>query len=254
MRVAIPAIQLSQVVKRFGETTALRGLSLAAAEGEVLVLLGHNGAGKTVTVRLLTTMSWPTSGTVSVGGVDTRVDPTAIRKQLGVCLDSPLLWPRLTGREHVHLMADAYDVPVQQAERAVNQVLERLGLDLPRVTPVADYSLGMKRKLGLALSLLHRPSVLVWDEPEIGLDAVSRIELRTYIDELRRQGTTIFLTTHALDLAEQLADRIAVLRRGALAAVDTPSGLRSTRQHNVSLEEAFLALLSPDDSPVISGQ
>jgi ABC-2 type transport system ATP-binding protein len=117
---------------------------------------------------------------------------------------------------------------------------------------VTDYSLGMKRKLGLALSVLHQPSVLIWDEPEIGLDAVSRIHLRSYIEELRDRGTTIFLTTHALDLAEQLADRIAVLRRGALAAVDTPAGLRSHRQHDVSLEDAFMALLSHEEPPAVS--
>ena len=120
------AIELSHVTKRFGESTALRALSLEVRAGEVLVLLGHNGAGKTVTVRLLSTMSWPTSGTVTIQGIDTRTDPAAIRRQIGVCLDTPLIWPRLTGREHVQLMADAHDVPIQEADRRVGEVLERL--------------------------------------------------------------------------------------------------------------------------------
>jgi ABC-2 type transport system ATP-binding protein len=238
------AIELSQVVKRFGERVALRGLTLTVAEGEVMVLLGHNGAGKTVTVRLVSTMSWPTTGTVTVCGFDTRTNPTAIRQRIGVCLDDPLLWPRLSGREHVHLIADAYGVPARDAWHEVDQVLDRLGLTLPHATSVDTYSLGMKRKLGLALSLLHRPSVLIWDEPEIGLDAVSRVRLRALIEDLRRRGTAILLTTHALDMAEQLADRIAVLSHGTLAAVDTATGLRSSRQQDVSLEDALLTLLS----------
>jgi ABC-2 type transport system ATP-binding protein len=243
------AIELSNVIKRFGEATALHGVSLDVDNGEVVVLLGHNGAGKTVIVRLLSTMSWPTSGTVTIRGIDSRADPAAIRRRIGVCLDTPLLWPRLTGREHVRLMAEAYGVPVERGERRVAQVLERLDLELPRFTAVKDYSLGMKRKLGLALSVLHDPDLLIWDEPEIGLDALSRIGLRTYVGELRQQGKTIFVTTHALDLAEQLADRIAVIRRGTLAAVDSPAGLRSHRQHNRSLEQAFLALVSHDEPP-----
>jgi ABC-2 type transport system ATP-binding protein len=250
----MPAVQMSQVVKRFGESTALHGVSLDVRAGEVMVLLGHNGAGKTVTVRLLSTMSWPTSGAVTIQGMDSRADATAIRKRIGVCLDAPLLWPQLTGRDHIHLIADAHDVPFEEADRRVCHVLERLDLELPRSTAVTDYSLGMKRKLGLALSVLHRPSLLIWDEPEIGLDAVSRIALRSFIGELRQQGTTIFLTTHALDLAEQLADRIAVLRRGAVAAVDTPAGLRTHRSHDRSLEEAFLALLSHDEPPAGASQ
>src|SRR5947199_6765620 len=111
------AIQLSHVVKSFGESAALRGVSLDVAAGEELVLLGHNGAGKTVTVRLLSTMSWPTSGTVTLEGIDTRADPTAVRRRIGVCLDTPLMWPQLTGREHVQLIADAHGVPIQEAER-----------------------------------------------------------------------------------------------------------------------------------------
>lgn len=244
---AVGAIELSHVVKRFGDAEALKGLCLSVSEGEVMVLLGHNGAGKTVTVRLISTMTWPTSGTVRVCGLDTRKSSTEIRRRIGVCLDAPSLWPRLSGREHVNLMADAHKIATGEAWAVVNSVLDRLDFALPQATSVENYSLGMKRKLGLALSLLHRPSLLVWDEPEIGLDAASRVQFRGLINDQRRAGTTVLLTTHALDLAEQLADRIAVLSHGRVAAVDTVQGLRSGRHQSTTLEDAFLALLSDGD-------
>jgi ABC-2 type transport system ATP-binding protein len=235
--------RFSGVSKWFGKFAALQDISLELHRAEVVALLGHNGAGKTATVRLLATLSWPTVGRVFVAGYDSRRQPLEIRKRIGVCLDDPLLWPDLTGPQVLRLIADAYGVPQDIAARRSGDVLERLRFVPPGNTLVGQYSLGMKRKLGLVASLLGSPLLVVWDEPEIGLDAPSRVVLRELVRDLRQQGTAVFITTHSIDLAEAMADRVAVLCAGRLVGLDTPVGLRRRRGYEESLEKAFMALL-----------
>ncbi len=178
-------LEMRGVSKVFGETTALSDVSLDVGSGEIVALLGHNGAGKTVTVRMAATLSWPTRGSIRVSDYDTRKDPVGVRRVLGLCLDQPMLWPDLTGYQTLRLLADAYGIPWGVAEQRCGEILNRLRQPVDATALVSEYSLGMKRKLGLAMSLLHDPRVVVWDEPEIGLDAPSRVELKAILADLR---------------------------------------------------------------------
>jgi len=236
-------VTLHSVSKVFGDVSALSEVSLDVESGEIVALLGHNGAGKTVTVRMIATLSWPTRGSVTVSDHDTRKDAVGVRRVLGLCLDQPMLWPDLTGSQTLRLLADANGIPWSVAEQRCGEVLERLRQPISDSALVSEYSLGMKRKLGLAMSLIHDPRVVIWDEPEIGLDAPSRVELKSILSDLRRRGCAIVVTTHAIDLAESVATRIAVLSHGRLAAFDTPEALRRQRGADSTLEQAFLALL-----------
>ena len=237
-------VVLRRVVKTFGTVKAIRDVSMTLHAGEVVALLGHNGAGKTVLVRMLSTLAWPTSGSVTVAGHDARWKPVDVRKNIGTCLDGPLLWPDLTGYQTLRIVADAHGIGWPLARSRSGEVLSALNFPLPRDTPVGHYSLGMKRKLALAASLVGDVRVLVWDEPEIGLDPVSRVAFRRLVRRLRNRGLLIFLTTHAMDFAEAVADRVAVLLRGRLVALDTPCGLRASRGRDASLEDAILTVLS----------
>lgn len=244
MTLSDPLVEMKGVVKAFGGFEAIRAVTLSLRRAEVVALLGHNGAGKTVLVRMIGALAWPTSGSVLVGGHDTRRHPVEVRRLTGTCLDDPLLWPDLTGYQTLRLVADAYEVDWDLARRRTGEVLDCLDFRLPDDTLVGQYSLGMKRKLGLAVSLVADAPVLIWDEPEIGLDAVSRVGFRELVARLRDRGHLVLLTTHAIELADTLADRIAVLRRGKIVAVDTPARLRTRRGTDDSLEAAFLAILS----------
>ena len=236
-------LELVEVTKSFGDFVAVKDISLAVAPGEVVALLGHNGAGKTVTVRMVSTLAWPTSGQVRVEGYDTRRDAVEIRRRIGVCLDQPLVWPDLTGHQLLRLLAEAYEIEAEATMRRAGGVLDRLRLVIPRDKPVGEYSLGMQRKLGLAASLIHGPRVILWDEPEIGLDAPSRVALKELVLDLRTEGHAVVITTHAVELADAVADRVAVLSQGRLVACDTPSGIRALRGKEESLERAFMALI-----------
>ncbi len=244
-------VEMRSVSKAFGEATAISDVSLTVESGEIVALLGHNGAGKTVTVRLMATLSWPTRGSVRVSDYDTRKDGVAVRQLLGLCLDQPMLWPDLTGYQTLRLLADAYGVPWSVAEQRCGEILERFRQPISTSALVSEYSLGMKRKLGLAMSLLHEPRVVVWDEPEIGLDAPSRVELKALLADLRRRGCAIVVTTHAIELAESVASRIAVLGHGRLVACDTAEALRRQRGADSTLEQAFLTLI--EESYVSNG-
>jgi ABC-2 type transport system ATP-binding protein len=224
----MPAIQANDLVRRFGEVEAVRGVSLQVAEGEIYGFLGPNGAGKTTIVRILTTLLQPTSGTATVLGHDVATESATVRRLIGVALQEAGLDPKQTGRELLTLQARLYGLRGEVRTRQVDEVTGLVGLTDAIDRRIQTYSGGMKRRLDLASSLLHRPRVLFLDEPTTGLDPISRALIWDRIRELReRYATTVFLTTQYLEEADELADRVAIIDQGRIVRQGTPAALKA---------------------------
>ena len=221
------AIEVRGIGKRFGEVVALDGLDLTVPAGTVFGLLGPNGAGKTTLVRILATLVPPSSGGAAVLGHDVVREPLAVRRRIGLAGQFAAVDEELTGRENVEMIARLYRLPTGDARRRTAEVLERFELVEAADRRVSTYSGGMRRRLDLAAGLIGRPPVVLLDEPTTGLDPRSRQELWRIIDELRRDGTTVLLTTQYLDEADRLAQRIAVVNRGRIAAHGTAVELKA---------------------------
>jgi daunorubicin resistance ABC transporter ATP-binding subunit len=221
------AIEIHGVSKRYGEVRALNGLELTVPAGTVFGLLGPNGAGKTTLVRILATLLAPTSGRAAVLGYDVVREPLAVRRRIGLAGQFAAVDEELTGRENVEMIARLYRLPMGEARRRAADVIERFELVEAADRRVSTYSGGMRRRLDLAAGLIGRPPVVLLDEPTTGLDPRSRQELWRIVDELRRDGTTVLLTTQYLDEADRLAQRIAVVDRGRIAAQGTAAELKA---------------------------
>src|SRR5262245_60185334 len=205
------AIEADDLVKRFDETLAVDGVSLSVPEGTVLGLLGPNGAGKTTTVRMMTTLTIPTSGTARVAGYDVIEQPDMVRKSMGLTGQAATVDELLTGRENLDLIGSLYGLTPTYVRQAAGDLLERFSLSDAGDRVVKTYSGGMRRRLDLAVSLIATPPVLFLDEPTTGLDPRSRVELWEVLRGLVNDGTTLLLTTQYLEEADQLADRIVVI-------------------------------------------
>ncbi len=220
------AIEAVDLVKHFGETVAVDGVSFAVPTGSVLGLLGPNGAGKTTTVRMMTTLTKPTSGTARVAGHDVIREPDAVRRSMGLTGQSATVDELLTGRENLRLVGQLYGLDRATVRRISDDLLERFSLAEAGDRTVKTYSGGMRRRLDLAVSLVATPPVLFLDEPTTGLDPRSRTELWDVLRELVKDGTTLLLTTQYLEEADLLADNIVVVDRGTVIAEGTPLQLK----------------------------
>ena len=220
------AIEAEHLVKRFGDQTAVDDVSFSVPEGSVLGLLGPNGAGKTTTVRMMTTLSKPTSGTARVAGHDVLREPDAVRRSMGLTGQAATVDELLTGRENIRLIGSLYGLSSSYVKTAGSDLLERFSLSEAADRTVKTYSGGMRRRLDLAVSLIATPPVLFLDEPTTGLDPRSRVELWEVLRGLVKDGTTLLLTTQYLEEADQLADRIVVIDRGQIIAEGTPLELK----------------------------
>ena len=223
-----PAILAEDVRQRFGDVVALDGLDLEVEAGIVFGLLGPNGAGKTTFVRVLATLLSPTSGRASVLGHDVVAESLAVRRRIGLAGQFAAVDEELTGRENLEMVGRLYRLSGAEARTRAADVLERFGLADAADRRVATYSGGMRRRLDLGASLTGRPPVILLDEPTTGLDPRTRQELWDTVDELRRDGTTVLLTTQYLEEADRLAQRIAVVDHGRIAAEGTASELKAT--------------------------
>jgi ABC-2 type transport system ATP-binding protein len=212
------------LTKRYGSLVAVNRLSLQVAEGEVFGFLGPNGAGKTTSIHMMCGLLKPDEGQVLLHGKPLAGDPAA-RLHVGVCPQDVVLWERLTCLEQLQFMGEMYGMRASMANRRAVQLLEELDLVEKRNQQARRLSGGMKRRLNLAMALVHDPAILVLDEPEAGLDPQSRVRVREYIQSLARRKTVI-LTTHNMDEAERLADRVAIIDHGELLVVDTPANLK----------------------------
>jgi daunorubicin resistance ABC transporter ATP-binding subunit len=222
-----PAIEVHDLKKSFGEVVALDGLDLAVQPGMVFGLLGPNGAGKTTLVRILATLIPPTAGRASVMGHDVVAESLPVRRLIGLAGQFAAVDAELTGRENLEMVARLYHFPRTESRGRANELLERFDLVDAADRRASTYSGGMRRRLDLAAGLIGRPPVVLLDEPTTGLDPRSRQELWAVVAELGREGTTVLLTTQYLDEADRLAQRIAVVDHGRIAADGTPSELKA---------------------------
>jgi len=216
------------LVRSFGDVKAVAGIDLEVRSGEVFGFLGPNGAGKSTTVRMLTTLLRPTSGTARVAGFDVLADADAVRRSIGVALQDAAIDPLMTGRELIQLQAVLHGIDRKRGKALEGELLAKVGLEAAADRRVGTYSGGMRRRLDLALALVHAPVVLFLDEPTTGLDPNSRAAIW---DEVRRlnteEGTTVFLTTQYMEEADQLADRIAIIDWGRIVSEGTPATLKA---------------------------
>jgi ABC-type multidrug transport system ATPase subunit len=235
------AIDIQDLEKRFGETTALQGLTLRIAEGELFGLLGPNGAGKSTTINILCGLLEATAGSASVGGHPLPKEARAVKEMIGVCPQDFSLFPYLTGRENVLLFGDLYGVPRDELRQRADRLLEKMGLNGEADRKVKGYSGGMKRRVSLVTALIGDPQIAFLDEPTTGLDPQSRHAVWEFIRGLKERGRTIVLTTHSMEEAEALCDRVAIIDHGTLIALGAPAELRTQYGAN-DLEEVFLKL------------
>jgi ABC-2 type transport system ATP-binding protein len=221
------AIETRALERRFKDVLAVAGVDLGVGEGEIYAFLGPNGAGKTTTVRMLTTLLRPTGGSAHVAGIDVVKDPSAVRRAMGVALQEAALDPLMTGRELMFLQATLHGIKRRPAKEKADALLTRVDLTDAADRRVGTYSGGMRRRLDLAMALIHEPQVLFLDEPTTGLDPVSRMTIWEEVRKLNDAGTTVFLTTQYLEEADQLADRVGIIDRGLISAEGTPVQLKA---------------------------
>lgn len=219
-------IELRELSKAYGDVTALAGLNLDVPDGCLYGLLGPNGAGKTTTLRILATLLAPDAGVVRVDGIDALRDPRAVRQRLGYVAQEVAIDKILTGRELLQLQGDLFHLPKQLRNDRIDDLIDRLGMQEWIDRRCGTYSGGMRRRLDLAAGLLHRPKLLVLDEPTVGLDIESRAAIWDLLRQLVREGTGVLLSSHYLEEVEALADRMAIIDAGRVIAEGTPEGLK----------------------------
>jgi ABC-2 type transport system ATP-binding protein len=238
------AIEVTDLVKAYGDLEAVRGVSFSVPRGEVFGFLGPNGAGKSTTINMLCTLARPTSGTARVNGFDVTTQRDDVRRHIGLVFQDPTLDGYLTAAQNLRLHAELYNIDPGVIDARMSQMLEMVDLADRRDQPVMTFSGGMRRRLEIARGLLHSPHVLFLDEPTIGLDPQTRSSIWRYIRALQEaEGTTIFMTTHYMDEAE-ICDRIAIMDRGKIVVLDTPEALKASvgtdRGEPSTLNDVFL--------------
>lgn len=236
-------IETRDLTKRYGDKVAVDHVSFDVYAGEVFGFLGPNGAGKTTTIKMIVGLLQPTSGTVHVAGYDIQTQPRLAKASCGYVPDTPNLYAKLTGRELLHFVADLYDLDRNQAVRRADELLRMFELTSAADDTVDSYSHGMQQKTSLAAALMHDPKVLVLDEPTVGLDPKSARLIKDILRQLADRGAAVMLSTHILEIAERMCDRIGIINKGELVAVGTMDELRMLdKTGQTSLEDIFLSL------------
>ena len=238
----IPALEISHVRKRFGDTIAVDDLSLRLEDGAFLGLLGRNGAGKTTTINMATGLIDPTSGRISVLGIDVARDPIAVKRRIGVMPQEESILDSLTGREYLRFVGSIHGLGKAEIDRRIDELFDVLDLEAPPGAQVREYSYGMKKKIGLGAALIHGPRVLFLDEPFEGIDPLTARTIRTLLLGLREKGTTIVMSSHVLDIVEKICNPVAIIDRGKLVGFGTVEELRGDHG-DASLDDLFVSLM-----------
>jgi ABC-2 type transport system ATP-binding protein len=251
-------IKLEHLSKVYGRTEAVTDLSFEVAEGELFGFIGPNGAGKTTTIKMMTGLLAPTRGRVLINGIDIAMNPQRAKQLIGLIPDRPYLYEKLTGREFLSFIGDLYNVPPAESQQRAQKWLTTFGLGEWGHELIEAYSHGMKQRLIMSAALLHEPRVLVVDEPMVGLDPSGIVQVKKLFQQLTGAGTTIFMSTHTLQVAEDLCDRIGVLHKGRLVGLGSPEALcrqaaresqsAPTTEVPDSLEAVFIQLTAERES------
>lgn len=234
-------IVIDKLVKKYEDTIAVNGLSLEVKEGELFGLLGPNGAGKTTTINVLCGLLKPTSGSVSVGGYDVTKESFKIKELIGVCPQDTAVYSYLTGRENVELFGNLHTMPKDKIKKNSEELLNKLGLLEDANRRAGKYSGGIRRRLNIAMALVQDPKIVFLDEPTVGMDVQSRHAVWDFLREIKKRRKTIILTTHYMEEAEELCDRVGIIDHGKLIALGSPKQLKDDFRAK-NLEEVFINL------------
>src|SRR5512146_856287 len=236
-------IRLTNLTKRYGSFTAVNGINLEVPRGELFGFLGPNGAGKTTTMRMIAGILRRTGGSVEVGGIDVVANPVAAKSRLGYIPDRPFIYEKLTGTEFLRFVAGLYNQEGPDVERRAHELLALFDLEEWRDEMVESYSHGMRQKLIISSAFVHKPELIVVDEPMVGLDPKAARILKDLFREYTRRGHTVMMSTHTLEVAETMCDRIAIIQGGVIRACGTMADLRASAESGtMGLEEIFLKL------------
>jgi ABC-2 type transport system ATP-binding protein len=242
-------IRIEGVTKRYGSFTALHPLDLHVRRGELFGFLGPNGAGKTTTIRMVTGVLRPTSGSIRIAGIDLVKDPTGAKRHIGYIPDRPALYEKLTGGEFLRFVCGLWGCEGMVMERRIDELLGLFDLTNWKNVLVENYSHGMRQKLLISSALVHSPDLIVVDEPMVGLDPRAARLMKDMLREFVDRGGTVFLSTHTLEVAESLCDRIGILAKVTIQAVGTMDELRNASEAGqAGLEEVFLKLTGTDEA------
>lgn len=243
-----PSIQIKKLQKNYGNYQAVKSLDLTVQKGELFCFLGPNGAGKTTTIKMMTGLLEPSAGDISICGIDIWKSPVEAKQHIAYVPDHPNLYPKLTGREFLRFIGSVFQMPQQTFEKRMEEYLELFQLTHRADELIEGYSHGMKQKISLCAALIHQPNVLFLDEPTVGLDPKSARTLKSLLRKLCDNGMTVFMSTHILEIAEQMCDRVGIIFEGELIALGTMEELREkgSKEH-ATLEDIFLQLTGDSD-------
>ena len=242
------AVELRDVTKRYNEIVAVNNMNLTISSGEIFALLGPNGSGKSTTLKMLLGLIQPTTGLINVLGLDVQKDPVAVKQQVGYVPESPNIYEFLTGIEYLDFIGDIYSMLASEKQQRITEYLKALQLDGREGDMINSYSDGMKKKISLISAFLHKPKLLILDEPINTLDPRSARIVKDFLHELKAQGVTTILSTHVLEIAEAVCDRIGIMYQGNILALGNMEQLRQRASMPGSgLEEIFLKLTGTGD-------
>lgn len=239
-------IELIHLVKRFGELIAVNDVTLTVPRGEFFAVLGPNAAGKTTTIKILTGLIKPTSGTARVAGFDVQTDPLEARRRLAFVPDFPFLYDKLTPWEFIRFTGQLFQMSEARIKHAAEELIARFNLESFLRKPIEGLSHGTRQRIAIVSALLHNPEVFVIDEPMVGLDPHHARVVKDVLKERSRQGMTVFVSTHQLSVAEEMADRIGIIHQGRFIAVGTREELRQQSGSDGALEHSFLMLTAQE--------
>ncbi len=247
-----PLIETHHLVKHYGDKVAVNDASFQVYGGEIFGFLGPNGAGKTTTIKMIVGLLQPTAGSVKVAGYDVQRQPLQAKAASGYVPDTPHLYPKLSARELLRFVGDLYEMKRESIERRIEELLRLFDLTEASDDLIDSYSHGMRQKTALAAALMHDPKVLVLDEPTVGLDPKSARLIKDILRQMADRGAAVFLSTHILEIAERMCDRIGIINKGEVIAIGTMSELRALGQGQTSLEDIFLSLTGGAEDAAIA--
>ncbi len=235
-------IQVQNLTKVYGDKAVVKNISFTAKDGKITGFIGHNGAGKSTTIKAVTGVIKPTDGTILINNIDIVKDNKKAKYQFGYVSDSPNHFLRLSGLEYLHFMADIYDTPAEERAEFIESYAKRFDIYASLNNTILSYSHGMRQKIMIMGALIHNPSVWILDEPLTGLDPQSAFELKKMMREHVEKGNSVFFSTHVLEVAEKLCDEICIIKSGELLYNGTLDDLKATHKSQASLENIFLEL------------